>query len=635
MTVVRLLLTLLLIVCAGVSLPLTVTRAQSQPAFRTGVDLVQLDVVVVDRSRRPVTGLTAADFTITEEGQPREIQAFAAVTLPGPAPATGAAAWTREIAPDVATNAIPDEGRLAVIMLDHSIPVGAMTRTAQAIARAAVDALGQNDLAAVVRSQPFAGEGFTQNFTANRALLKEAIDSPFMGLTKRPPDDSTIGTGADWIPGIGDGEAACPCGVCQWYAIERVADELRLHIGRQKSLFFIGREILINERPSPDPRNDCDVRVSQARDRTLRALDRANVTVHSLDPSGLETLAATASGGRRIGGPANLERQSNLGVLPAYTGGRVVLNTNAPESFLPEIFNESSAYYLIGFARSEGGRPGIRRNLRIRVNRPNVTVRSRVGYYPPTAPATEAVPVDPTTAALTSLLPNKELPLTLGLTPRFQPDGAPNVAVLLGLDAAARGGDRQEDRVFDVTIGVFDGQARMKGAERQTIEVPALTLPRDERPVETLTHLTLEPDRYELRVAVTDVDTDTTGTVHGYVTVPEDDKDAALSGVLLEHAGAPTLLRTFSRTDVVTASIQARRRDGSPAAMSLTSRVVDTQDRTMFESVTTLDDEAFAGKRVADVRVVLPLASLGPGEYLLTMVTGEAADPRHVRFRMQ
>lgn len=635
MTVVRLLLTLLLAMSAGVSLPHSLARAQSQSPFRTGVDLVQLDVVVLDRNRRPVRGLTATDFTITEDGQSREIQAFAAITLPGPAPVTGAAAWTREIANDVATNAIPDEGRLAVIMLDHSIPVGAMTRTAQTIARATVDAMGPNDLAAIVRSSPVGGEGLTQNFSADRSLLKEAIDSPFLGLTKRPPDEGTIGTGADWTPGLGDGEAACPCGVCQWYAIERVADELQRQAGRHKSLFFIGRDLLVNERPAADPRNDCDVRVSQARDRTLRALDRANVTVHSLDPSGLETLAATASGGRRIGGPANLERQANLGVLPAYTGGRVVLNTNAPQSFLPGIFNESSAYYLIGFARGEGGTPGIRRNIRIRVNRPNVTVRSRVGYYPPSATETEEAPVDPATAALTGLLPKNDLPLTLGFTPRFQPDGSPHVAVLLGLDAASRGGDRPKDRVFDVTIGVFDGKARMKGAERQTIEVPALTLARDERPVETLTHLTLDPDRYELRVAVTDTETDTTGTVHGYVRVPDDDEDVALSGVLLDVAGAPTLLRTFARTDVVTASIQARRKAGSTATRTIAARVVDTQDRTVFESLTALADEVFAGSRVADVRIALPLGDLLPGEYLLTMTLSGGGPARNVRLRVQ
>ena len=37
------------------------------PVFRTGVDVVQMDVRVLDRNRRPVAGLTAADFTVIPE----------------------------------------------------------------------------------------------------------------------------------------------------------------------------------------------------------------------------------------------------------------------------------------------------------------------------------------------------------------------------------------------------------------------------------------------------------------------------------------------------------------------------------------------------------------------------------------
>ena len=41
------------------------------PTFRTGVDAVQLDVSVLDKDRRPVRGLTAADFTVLENSKPR------------------------------------------------------------------------------------------------------------------------------------------------------------------------------------------------------------------------------------------------------------------------------------------------------------------------------------------------------------------------------------------------------------------------------------------------------------------------------------------------------------------------------------------------------------------------------------
>jgi hypothetical protein len=43
-------------------------RAQDLPGpqatFRTGIDVIQIDVSVLDRDRRPVHGLAAADFTV-------------------------------------------------------------------------------------------------------------------------------------------------------------------------------------------------------------------------------------------------------------------------------------------------------------------------------------------------------------------------------------------------------------------------------------------------------------------------------------------------------------------------------------------------------------------------------------------
>jgi hypothetical protein len=102
---------------------LPVPSAEQQPApaqlppFRVGVDALQLDVSVLDRNRRPVRGLTAADFTVLEDGKPSRIVAFSAVESAGSAGATGSApaAPIDTVPADVIDNELTDVGRTAPV----------------------------------------------------------------------------------------------------------------------------------------------------------------------------------------------------------------------------------------------------------------------------------------------------------------------------------------------------------------------------------------------------------------------------------------------------------------------------------------------------------------------------------------
>src|SRR5262245_29594413 len=57
-------------------------QQQTPPVFRSGVEAVQMDVVVIDKDGKPVTGLTKEDFEIFEQGVPQEITVFAPVNTP-------------------------------------------------------------------------------------------------------------------------------------------------------------------------------------------------------------------------------------------------------------------------------------------------------------------------------------------------------------------------------------------------------------------------------------------------------------------------------------------------------------------------------------------------------------------------
>ncbi|MBL8143945.1 MAG: hypothetical protein JNM38_22710, partial [Acidobacteria bacterium] len=103
-------------VCLGVLASLAAGPAQSpidRPVFRSGVEVVEVDVVAFDASGRPVTDLTRDDFAVTEDGRPRDIIEFTRVNLPIP-PARPPGAR------DVGTNVGTADGRVIFLVLDDA-----------------------------------------------------------------------------------------------------------------------------------------------------------------------------------------------------------------------------------------------------------------------------------------------------------------------------------------------------------------------------------------------------------------------------------------------------------------------------------------------------------------------------------
>ena len=73
------------------------------------------------------------------------------------------------------------------------------------------------------------------------------------------------------------------------------------------------------------------------------------------------------------------------------------------------------------------------------------------------------------------------------------------------------------------------------------------------------------------------------------------------------------------------------------AAVAMTARIVDDQNKSVFEQRTPLMDGQAMAARSADYELALPLEQLAPGRYLLTIAAGgqKPAVTREVRFSVR
>ncbi|HEY6359100.1 MAG TPA: hypothetical protein VIX35_12690, partial [Vicinamibacterales bacterium] len=148
------------------------------------MDLVQIDVVAVDKDGHPVSGLTAADFTLLDRQKPQKIVAFEAVNRTrASAVATESAAPAPLVKADVATNQIPLSDRLVVMVLDDLHVFRGRSDRVKDIAYQVLDALGSGSSIAIL----FTSGRQSLEFSRDRSELIGAIDT-FVGQSavRRP-----------------------------------------------------------------------------------------------------------------------------------------------------------------------------------------------------------------------------------------------------------------------------------------------------------------------------------------------------------------------------------------------------------------------------------------------------------------
>ena len=623
------------------------SQAQQQPSppFRSGVEIVRLDVSVLDRDRRPVHGLTAADFSVVVDGAPQPIVAFEEIVLPSRVAPT--AAWMRDVAPDVKTNALGEPRLFLIVMDDMRTPFDAyMINTAKSVARAIVDELLPSDLAAVVFTKNNRG---AQELTSDRALLLAAIET-FRGgwIPEERVLSSTMSAGVlrralEVLSGRPQGRSAIMFisvggGIADEPDVIRTTDapgagvlaETDAQLARQQREARLAEQIGISGL------------VDQTRIRQIPIYGFALAGLQAESTAPVNNMAP-----RELQAPRFTDRSAVLGgegllALAAASGGRAVINHNKPAQEVPAIFEENNSYYLIGYRASYPLDDGRTRRLQVRVDRTGAQVTPSVRMlHPAKPPSRDATtpPPPPLLRAMSEIVPKSDLRLAVAASPFALigprlPGGQAAVLAALRVERPAPA-ERTAEQV-EALAKVFTPEGKELLSVGQNA---AVTLrPSDSDAVfDILVPLKLKPGRYNIRYSAQSAGLQRIGSVYTDVIVPDFARERlAMSGVLLSGEPMPiaappdafkgivpvipTTRREFEKQDRVRAFVRVYQGPrASSSTVRMTARIVDAADRVAAETADTLAASRFTPHNAADFTYELPTASLQPGNYVLTL----------------
>jgi hypothetical protein len=385
----------------------------------------------------------------------------------------------------------------------------------------------------------------------------------------------------------------------------------------------------------------------------FREAQLANVAVYTYNPAGLAVLPRY----RRMEMLQMTLRGDYLETLASSTGGFAVANVNNPQASVRRMFEENSAYYLVGYEPVDPPEAGQFRSIAVRVDRPGVTVRTRAGYFTPKAVAASVEVTRDEAAlreALAGLVPVGELPMRIHVAP-FPISGSDQTALVITAGLQQPAPDLPTEQAVELVAMAFDDRGRSRGFSRQRATL-RLRPVRGAARYEVVTRLDLEPGRYEIRLAAHTSTLNLSGSVFHQVDVPDFARNGVkLSGVLLSTSPArhaeprdalidlvpviPTTLREFSRNHQASALVRVHQGGrGTLADVNVNVSVRGPADSPVLDEDRSLPAGQFSKDRVADLVVGLPLATLVPGDYLLSISIGgedEDAAVRRVRFTVR
>ena len=376
---------------------------QSSAVLRSSSDLVRIDVEVSDKSGKPIKGLTANQFTITDEGKPQAITSFSFADIEAIETATADDSKPIVVAVDndgpnsPSADAISDalrDRRLIVLFFDlTSMQTDDLIRAHDAADKFVKHQMTKADVVAVVVFSTRIN--VLANFTNDRTVLNKAIAqltpdnsanlaSPLYAAAANGEYDVQEYTGAAYTPD--ETEFNVFNTDQKLAAVEGLAEVLGGIPGRKAMVEFTGGITQTGEENRTQLRAATD------------AANRADVSIYSIDSRGLlaappggDTTTNAATGTAMFTGASVFHQtdqredsRDTLATLSTDTGGKAFFDLGDLSDAFPAIQRDNGGYYLVGYNLGPDVKhDGRWRAIRVKVNVPGAHVRYRDGYYAP------------------------------------------------------------------------------------------------------------------------------------------------------------------------------------------------------------------------------------------------------------
>src|SRR5215467_12097942 len=378
------------------------------PVFRTGINYVRVDVIVSDKNGANVADLKQSDFEVLEDGKPQTVENFKFIKLDGGrVPTEDGPPRAIRNDDDEEREAARDDVRLFAIFLDdYHVRKENSIRVRQPIEQFVQTQLGPSDMIGLM--YPLESV-FNVRMTRNH-------DAVVSGVEK------FLGRKYDYTP-LNDLErqySYYPAETQEQIRVRVSLSAIRglvVHMGTlkegRKSLIVVseGFSNLLPAGITPigaaptgintgtagvvDPvgiaglgRDQASFAATVDMEQLLRDVydeaNKNNVSLYTVDPRGLAVSEFDASDGSVNPTTDRTFLNSTmdtLRTLAVETDGRAIINRNDLAGGMKQIVRDVSAYYLLGYNSTQAKADGKFHEIKVRVKRSGVQVRSRRGYW--------------------------------------------------------------------------------------------------------------------------------------------------------------------------------------------------------------------------------------------------------------